>query len=128
MNNDKNIDLADSSDFSACLRFRPESVGGRSRSIYQGYRPAISYESDLAHAWMVFTVFVDDVGVPIASGVPIPEVVRVFMQILSEEFRRTIHRRTLHEGTPFFVTDGRQIVADGIVERIIRLHEDRGEI
>lgn len=46
------------------------------------------------------------------------------MPIISDELRVTEHRKRIKEGLKFFVREGRKIVAEGVVTRIVDLFSD----
>ncbi|MBA3856209.1 MAG: hypothetical protein C0507_04800 [Cyanobacteria bacterium PR.3.49] len=114
-------------DFEARLRFLSAEEGGRQTSfVLQGYRSDFSYEDELDAAFMIWPVFVDEHGEPLTEGTRVStyEPVNARMIIINDELRATEHRKRIKEGLKFFVREGRKIVAEGVVTRIVDLFKD----
>lgn len=115
------------SDFEARLRFLSAEEGGRQTSwVAQGYRPDFSYEDELDAAFMIWPIFLDEHGEPLTEGTRVltDKPVNARMVIINDELRATEHRQRIKEGVKFFVREGRRIVAEGVVTRILALFDD----
>jgi translation elongation factor EF-Tu-like GTPase len=112
-------------DFEAELRFLTSEEGGRQGPVYQGYRPDLRYDGDVNELWMIWPVFIDDVGAVIVGDVPLRGKVHAQMYVVVDEMRKTIHRQRLAEGVKFFLHEGPHVVAEGVVTHIVGLHRER---
>jgi translation elongation factor EF-Tu-like GTPase len=114
-------------DFEARLLFLSIDEGGRQTPfVVQGYRPDFSYEDELDALFMIWPVFVDEHGEPLAEGarVPTDQSINARMVIINDELRATEHRKRIKVGLKFFVREGGKIVAGGVVTRVVDLFID----
>lgn len=114
-------------DFEVRLRFLSAEEGGRQTAwVAQGYRCDFAYKDEMDAAFMIWPVFVDDDGKPLADGtrVSTDKPVNARMLIVNDELRVTEHRHRIKEGLDFYLREGWKIVAEGVVTRIVDLFED----
>lgn len=113
-------------DFEASLTFLPSTTGDFPRFIAQGYRGDFAYKDEMNHNYMIWPVFVDAQGRPLAHLAPVPteNAVTARMVILDPELRVTEHRKRIKEGLQLYVREGWTIVAEGVVTRVVDLFAD----
>jgi hypothetical protein len=73
---------------------------------------------------MVWPMFLDESGNELSKGQPVMQKGKANMYIINDELRKTVHRERIREGVCFHLVEGRKVVADGTVTRILGLFED----
>ncbi|MDR3616028.1 MAG: hypothetical protein P4L53_20895 [Candidatus Obscuribacterales bacterium] len=125
--NEKNDYSSVRKDFEVRLRFLTADEGGRKTAwVKQGYRCDFSYENELDAAFMIWPLFLDEHGEPLATNTTVQtmEPVNAQMVIINDELRVTEHRQRIETGIKFFLREGHKIVAEGVVTRILDLFTD----
>lgn len=114
-------------DFEARLRFLSIEEGGQqSPWRAQGYRCDFSYKDDMEGYYMIWPIFLDDEGHPLAEGTKVyaAKPVNARMTIINDQLRASEHRKRLGVGVEFYLREGRNLVMEGVVTRIADLFKD----
>jgi translation elongation factor EF-Tu-like GTPase len=123
----KNDYSSERKDFEVRLRFLTADEGGRQTTwVKQGYRCDFSYENELDAMFMIWPLFLDELGEPLATNTTVKTVepVSAQMVIINDKLRVTEHRQRIKVGIKFFLREGNKIVAEGVVTRILDLFTD----
>ena len=116
----------DPEDFQARIRIFTADEGGLGKPVFNGIRWDFSYMGDEANLYMIWPDFFDDDGNSFTSENPLPvdEWLSARMYVVIPEMRAEIHQQKIREGIKFYCMEGPRRVAEGIVSRIVGLHED----
>lgn len=112
-------------DFEAKLRFLTPEEGGRQNPVMPGYKGDFRYLDDLSGtAWMIWPYeFIMEAGDVVPPETKVSGTICARMYIVVDQYRASEHRKRLSIGTQFQVVEGSHVVAEGIVTKIVGLHE-----
>ena len=112
-------------DLEAQLRFLPPEVGGRRTPIGQGYRADFRYLDDPAGTtWMIHPhELITEAGDLLPEDARVMGKVFARMHVLSDHYCVTEHCSRIKVGTQFQVVEGNHVVAEGVVAKLVGLHD-----
>ena len=117
-------------DFEARITILTESEGGRSIPPSNGIRWDFIYTEDAEDeenvkdkdcpVFMIWPEFVSDDGFLIAEGIDLCGTYRARMYVVDDIMKEKVHNQRIKEGIEFYMVEGPQIGAKGIVTSNIR--------
>jgi hypothetical protein len=112
-------------DFQARIRIFTADEGGRSKPPHNGVRWDFMYEEE-SDLYVIWPDFFDEDGNSFSTEKPLPinESIMARMYIVNPEMRVKIHRARIREGIRFYCMEGSIRVAEGIVWKLVGLHEN----
>lgn len=112
-------------DFEAQLRFLPPEVGSRWTPIGQGCHGDFRYLDDPAGtAWMIHPhELITEAGDLLPEDARVMGKVLARMHVLSDHYCVTEHCSRIKVGTQFQLVEGNHVVTEGVVAKLIGLHD-----
>ena len=113
-------------DFEARLRFLTPEEGGRQTPVSTGYRGDFRYLDDPPGTlWMIWpNEFITEQGEVLPPEIKVSGTTWARMFIVVDHYRTSLHRTRVQVGTPFQVVEGSHVVAEGVVTKLVGLHDD----
>lgn len=112
-------------DFEAGVTFRPKPDGTSfKKQAGAGWRPDFRYVEDepSLDGWMIWPIEWSADGRKLEEGETIPQKASASFWILNPDLR-IMHQNKIKVGTRFRIVEGRHIIADGGVTKLLNLHE-----
>lgn len=112
-------------DFEAQLRFLPPEVGSRRTPIGQGCHGDFRYLDDPAGtAWMIHPhELITEAGDLLPEDARVMGKVLARMHVLSDHYCVTEHCSRIKVGTQCQLVEGNHVVTEGVVAKLIGLHD-----